>query len=383
MHEPDTGIQKKNSEQPCTDTTYSVTRSYSRTVSPVPPIPQHLAGGSDLDMPVLELNEDGNGEHEIRDLYELISSGESELNEMLMAWAVFKKRKEALAYSDKKHKAGKTPCLGLDLVIFRLKQKKHDVEEPSSSVLQHNHTCINCNMWPIRRKGKNAMSNFEGELQEQSITRTFFIICYTDRLWLTFRQEISRRSARTAEGSVRDITFIMQNTWNESLVPQLASQRRYRDDQVIFSNTEDELQVAAHKLNELASEYNMSISEKKTKAMAFEGAHCRRLSGLNNRTVIGELRERLSVAKRVEQQVNISKFNILKLKYEETKQHYLVEISNRFATLGSSDKVEKELDVNSLWENTRDNIKIAAEQSIGYYETKKKKSWFDEDCCMK
>ncbi|KAJ4451080.1 hypothetical protein ANN_02518 [Periplaneta americana] len=27
-------------------------------------------------------------------------------------------------------------------------------------------------------------------------------------------------------------------------------------------------------------------------------------------------------------------------------------------------------------------IKIAAEQSIGYYETKKKKPWFDEDCCM-
>ncbi|KAJ4446515.1 hypothetical protein ANN_13211 [Periplaneta americana] len=28
------------------------------------------------------------------------------------------------------------------------------------------------------------------------------------------------------------------------------------------------------------------------------------------------------------------------------------------------------------------SIKIAAEQSIGYYETKKKKPWFDEDCCM-
>ncbi|KAJ4435202.1 hypothetical protein ANN_23778, partial [Periplaneta americana] len=97
---------------------------------------------------------------------------------------------------------------------------------------------------------------------------------------------------------------------------------------------------------------------------------------------IGELRERLSVAKRVEQQVNITKFNILKLKDEEAKQNYQVEISNRFATLESSDEVEKELDVNSVWENIRDSIKIAAEQSIGYYETKKKKPWFDEDCCM-
>ncbi|KAJ4437152.1 hypothetical protein ANN_17287 [Periplaneta americana] len=67
---------------------------------------------------------------------------------------------------------------------------------------------------------------------------------------------------------------------------------------------------------------------------------------------------------------------------EEAKQNYQVEISNSFATLESSDDVEKELDVNSVWENIRDSIRIAAEQSIGYYETKKKKPWFDEDCCM-
>ncbi|KAJ4430139.1 hypothetical protein ANN_22349 [Periplaneta americana] len=110
----------------------------------------------------------------------------------------------------------------------------------------------------------------------------------------------------------------------------------------------------------------------------FRGADC----NSDHYLVIGELRERLSVAKRVEQQVNITKFNILKLKDEEANQNYQVEISNTFATLESSDKVEKELDVNSVWENIRDSIKIAAEQSIGYYETKKKKPWFDEDCCM-
>ncbi|KAJ4442490.1 hypothetical protein ANN_04076 [Periplaneta americana] len=110
----------------------------------------------------------------------------------------------------------------------------------------------------------------------------------------------------------------------------------------------------------------------------FRGAEC----NSDHYLVIGELRERLSVGKRVEQQVNITKFNILKLKDEEAKQNYQVEISNRFATLESSDEVEKELDVNSVWENIRDSIKIAAEQSIGYYETKKKKPCFDEDCCM-
>ncbi|KAJ4444657.1 hypothetical protein ANN_06453 [Periplaneta americana] len=77
----------------------------------------------------------------------------------------------------------------------------------------------------------------------------------------------------------------------------------------------------------------------------FRGADC----NSDHYLVIGELRERLSVAKRVEQQVNITKFNILKLKDEEAKQNYQVEISNRFATLESSDEVEKELDVNSVW----------------------------------
>ncbi|KAJ4450716.1 hypothetical protein ANN_02146 [Periplaneta americana] len=67
---------------------------------------------------------------------------------------------------------------------------------------------------------------------------------------------------------------------------------------------------------------------------------------------------------------------------EETKQRYQVEISNRFAALATSDEAEKELDVNSVWDNIRDNNKIAAEQSTGYHETKKKKPWFDEDCSI-
>ncbi|KAJ4431058.1 hypothetical protein ANN_19651 [Periplaneta americana] len=70
---------------------------------------------------------------------------------------------------------------------------------------------------------------------------------------------------------------------------------------------------------------------------------------------------------------SLIEFNIPKLKDEETKQHYQVEISNRFTALASSDEVEEKLDVNSVWKNIRDNIKIVAEQNIGYYETKKKK----------
>ena len=126
--------------------------------------------------------------------------------------------------------------------------------------------------------------------------------------------------------------------------------------------------------NSLRSAISISVVDIRT----FREADC----NSDHYLVIGELRERLSEVKRVEQQVNIRRFNIPKLKDVETKQQYQVEISNRFAALESSDEVGKELDVNRVRENIRDNIKIAAEQSIGYYETKKKKPWFDEHCSI-
>jgi hypothetical protein len=52
------------------------------------------------------------------------------------------------------------------------------------------------------------------------------------------------------------------------------------------------------------------------------------------------------------------------------------EISNRFAAL---ENVDKEVDVNKAWETIRENIKISAKESIGYYELKKNKR-FDEGC---
>lgn len=60
----------------------------------------------------------------------------------------------------------------------------------------------------------------------------------------------------------------------------------FADDQVIFGNTEDELQLAVHKLNDIASNYNMKISEKKTKVMAFQGTnHLRCKIIINTKTI--------------------------------------------------------------------------------------------------
>jgi hypothetical protein len=39
-----------------------------------------------------------------------------------------------------------------------------------------------------------------------------------------------------------------------------------------------------------------------------------------------------------------------------------------------------ELEINSAWEVIRENIKISAKESLGYYELRKHKPWFDEGC---
>jgi hypothetical protein len=36
--------------------------------------------------------------------------------------------------------------------------------------------------------------------------------------------------------------------------------------------------------------------------------------------------------------------------------------------------------INSEWKTIRENIKISAKESLGYFELKKHKPWFDEGC---
>jgi len=45
----------------------------------------------------------------------------------------------------------------------------------------------------------------------------------------------------------------------------------FADDQVIIADTEDNLQKAAHKLNQIITEHGLTISVQKTKSMAFKG----------------------------------------------------------------------------------------------------------------
>jgi hypothetical protein len=42
--------------------------------------------------------------------------------------------------------------------------------------------------------------------------------------------------------------------------------------------------------------------------------------------------------------------------------------------------LDAEVEINSALEMNRENIKISAKESLGYYEWRKHKSWFDEGC---
>ena len=67
----------------------------------------------------------------------------------------------------------------------------------------------------------------------------------------------------------------MWNTWHELYASftfyALLSTLLFADDQVIIADTDDNLQKAAYKLNQIITEYGLTISVQKTKSMAFKG----------------------------------------------------------------------------------------------------------------
>ena len=51
-----------------------------------------------------------------------------------------------------------------------------------------------------------------------------------------------------------------------------------------------------------------------------------------------------------------------------------------FDALRTSNEDTGEVDINDTWENIRDNIKLEVGESICYYQVKKIKPGFDDDC---
>jgi hypothetical protein len=73
----------------------------------------------------------------------------------------------------------------------------------------------------------------------------------------------------------------------------------------------------------------------------------------------------------------MERFNLKKLNNVKGKEQFRVEVSNRIAAL---EDLDTELEINSALETIRDNLNISAEVSLGYFELKNHKPWFDKGC---
>jgi hypothetical protein len=92
---------------------------------------------------------------------------------------------------------------------------------------------------------------------------------------------------------------------------------------------------------------------------------------------VGKVRERLAVNKQRSQRFHMKTFNLKKLYEVEGKEQFRVEVSNRFADM---EDLDTQMEINGAWETNRENIKISAKESLGYFELKKHKPWFGERC---
>jgi len=106
---------------------------------------------------------------------------------------------------------------------------------------------------------------------------------------------------------------------------------------------------------------------------SFRGADC----DTDHYLVIANVRERLAVGKQAAQSFNRQRFNLSKLNEPEVREHYQIEITNRFAAL---ENLNDEEDVNRTWENIKEDIQTSAKESLGLHELKQNKPSFDEEC---
>jgi hypothetical protein len=93
--------------------------------------------------------------------------------------------------------------------------------------------------------------------------------------------------------------------------------------------------------------------------------------------VATKVRERLAVSKQAVQKLDGERFKLRKLNDLEVRKHYQIEITNRFTE--ALENLNDSEDVNRAWENIKENIKISAKESLGLYELKLHKPWFDEE----
>lgn len=104
----------------------------------------------------------------------------------------------------------------------------------------------------------------------------------------------------------------------------------------------------------------------------FQGADC----DTNHYLVIARVRERLS-RKQAAQKFDVEKFSLKTLSELGVMKQFHIKISNSFAALENLPESE---DINRAWEKIKENVKMSAKESLGLYDRKQHKPWYDEEC---
>jgi len=86
--------------------------------------------------------------------------------------------------------------------------------------------------------------------------------------------------------------------------------------------------------------------------------------------------ESLAVSNQAALKFYEERFILGKLNELQVRIHYQIEISNGFAALK---KLRDSEDINRGWENIKEDTKTSAKESLGLYELKQHKLWFDEE----
>jgi hypothetical protein len=90
---------------------------------------------------------------------------------------------------------------------------------------------------------------------------------------------------------------------------------------------------------------------------------------------VEKMREKITVNKLGSHKFHMESFHLKKINEAEGKEKYRVEVSNRCAAL---EDLDAQVKINTVWETIRENINISVKESLGYYEVKQHKPWFDD-----
>jgi hypothetical protein len=93
--------------------------------------------------------------------------------------------------------------------------------------------------------------------------------------------------------------------------------------------------------------------------------------------VVAIVKEKLAVSKQTVRRFDWETSNLRKLNELAIRRKYEIEITKNFAAL---ENLNNDEDINSAWENIKENFKISGKQNLGLHKLKQHNPCFNEEC---